>query len=224
MTMTRCTRFFAALVLLLVLVSSLACSPKTPPAAAPSDEASTRRLREAMQLNDEMALDVLRVLKSLGCEGEVYFAYAATDDEENTYYRVRMGEDAADVYISPRGAVTAVRMAGRLQYESDTPPDIPSERVPLALVSLTETVERGGTARVELTAEAGEEYRIEVHYKSGISTARGLEARLAAPNGRLFWEWTVSSRVSAGDYRIRVLRVSDESDALELSFCVTAPP
>lgn len=212
------------LVLMLVLAMLVACSPQTPPAAEPSDEASVRRLCEAMLLTDEMAEDVLHVLKSLGCEGEVYFAYPTTDDEAKTYYHVRMGERTADVYISPLGAVTAVRMGGRLQYEGDGTPDTPRERVPLALVHLTDKVEQGGRARVELTAEAGTEYRIEVYYKSGLSTAKGLETRLAAPNGSLWWEWTVSSRVSAGDYRIRVFRVSDESDALELSFRVIEAP
>ena len=219
----------------LILVSMLvSCSPGTPPADEAPYEVSVARLCDSMQLTDGMARDVLAVLEDLGYEGEVLFAYPVTDADEKEYYHIWMGEDTADIYISPLGAVTSVRKSGILIYDAtadsaDVPPpsqtEEPSEiRVPLRLVSATETVAQGETARVELTAEAGVEYRIEVYYKSGVSSAKGLEPRLAAPNGNLVWEWKVNSRVAPGDYRIRVLRVADETDAVELPFSVVAAP
>lgn len=217
---------------LLLVTLLVCCSPKTPPLDKASPEVSVERLCSSMQLTDAMARDVLDVLGSLGYEGEVLFAYPVTDDSDEQYYHVWMGEDTADVYISPLGAVMSVRKSGILIYDatadgSDVPtqPEVPSAvAVPLRLVSVTETVVQGETARVELMAEAGVEYRIEVYYKSGVSSAKGLEPRLAAPNGSLVWEWKVNSRVSPGNYRIRVLRVSDETDAIELPFSVVSAP
>ncbi len=211
-------------VLLAVLL--VACSPQTPPASEVSDEVSVGRLCEAMQLTDTMARDVLSVLETLGYCGEVLFAYPATDDDGNGYYHVWIGEETVDVTVSPRGTVTAVRRGGVLQYDGSGVPDAerPSEPAPLRLVSMTEEVGQGESARVELTAEAGVEYGIEVLYKSGPSTAKGLEPRLAAPNGSLVWTWTVSSRVLLGEYRIRVFRADGEGDALELTFSVVTAP
>lgn len=214
-----------ASVLLLLVVLLGACSPKTPPAVEATREVSVGRLCEAMQLTERMAEDALDLLGTLGFDGEVMYAYPLTDEEGNEYHRVWIGEDTVDVEISPYGEVRSVRRSGVPVWRASeqTHPTRPSEvTVPLCLVSVTDTVGQGDTARIELTAQTGVEYRIEVYYKSGISTAKGLEARMPAPNGRLVWTWTVNSRVTPGEYRIRVVRVCNESDAIELPFTVVA--
>lgn len=78
----------------------------------------------------------------------------------------------------------------------------------------------GDKARITARGRAGERYRIEVHYKSGISSAKGLEPQVAGEDGALAWSWTVSARTTPGDYRIRLVRLSDERDCLELAFSV----
>jgi hypothetical protein len=213
------------LILALALTVLIACSPQTPPAVRATREVSVERLCEAMHLTERMAEDVLERLGTLGLEGEVLYAYPLTDENGNEYHRVWIGEDTVDVEISPCGALTSVRRSGVAVWSEneEARPAVPSEiTVPLGLVSVTERVGAGDMARIELTAQPGVEYRIEVHYKSGISTAKGLEARMPYPNGRLVWEWKVNSRVTPGDYGIRVVRVGDEQDALEARFSVVA--
>jgi hypothetical protein len=78
----------------------------------------------------------------------------------------------------------------------------------------------GGEAHVRVYGRAGEQYRITVYLKSGASTAKGLEPKIADEDGLITWEWKVSSRTTPGDYRIVIARISDERDALELPFTV----
>ena len=90
----------------------------------------------------------------------------------------------------------------------------------LSLKEMSEQVAAGNDAYVRALGRAGEEYRIEVHLKSGISTAKGLEAQVADADGTLLWDWKVSGRTTPGDYLIRIVRASDERDALELAFSI----
>lgn len=109
------------------------------------------------------------------------------------------------------------------EVEPDT--DKPAEDEPegattLTLDKLTEQVTAGSNAQLSVYGTPGVEYRIEVHYKSGISEAKGLEPQVAADDGLLQWTWKVSARTTPGEYKIRVVCVSDESDVLELLFKV----
>ncbi|MBO5898043.1 MAG: hypothetical protein J6R04_03435 [Clostridia bacterium] len=218
-------RYGRVLLLALAVTVLVACSPQTPPPTKATREVSVERLCETMHLTERMAEDVLALLGALGLDGEVMYAYPLADEDGNEYHRVWIGEDTVDVEISPYGAVTSVRRSGIAVWgvSEETRPETPSAvTVPLGIVDVTDRVVQGDTARIELTAQVGVEYRIEVHYKSGISTAKGLEARMPYPNGRLVWEWKVNSRVTPGDYRIRVVRVDDESDAVETLLSVVA--
>ena len=104
--------------------------------------------------------------------------------------------------------------------EESEQPDLPPVEATLSAVILTDTVAQGDKASLEAYGCAGEQYRIEVHYKSGVSAASGLEEQTAAEDGRLLWTWTVGVRTEPGDYYVRVVRVSDERDAVETPFTV----
>jgi hypothetical protein len=84
-------------------------------------------------------------------------------------------------------------------------------------------VEAGCDGYVRAFGEAGVEYKIKVYYASGVSTAKALSPQVAAQDGSLVWEWTVSSRVKPGTYKIILVRCDDERDMITLPFEVTAP-
>ncbi len=106
------------------------------------------------------------------------------------------------------------------EQPSVEPTEPPVEET-LSAVRLTDTVEAGDDAWVETYGRPGETYRIEVHYLSGISKARGLAAQTAAEDGYLYWSWTVSRRTTPGEYFIAVVRENDERDRIEVPFSVT---
>lgn len=107
---------------------------------------------------------------------------------------------------------------------SSAEPDVPADTDPvtdraLRLLFLTETVKRGEMATVTLRGIPGQTYVITVHYPSSISTASGLEPKIADENGEVSWSWRVGSRTSEGSHRI-VIEGADQ--ILTLSFAVTA--
>ncbi len=214
---------------MILLLTLTAC---TLPSTEPSDEdiraASIVRLCEQTGLAVEQADELLELLSVLGYSGEVLFAYPATDADEATYYHVWIGERTVDVYLAEDGGIASIRQNGIVLYgdapsgAQATPEQQPAERVEstLCLDGMTEQVVAGDDAYVRAIGRAGEEYRIKVYLKSGPSAAKGLEAKTAGTDGVLLWEWNVSSRTTPGDYRIVIVRVSDERDLLELPFTV----
>jgi hypothetical protein len=93
----------------------------------------------------------------------------------------------------------------------------------ISVESHTASVEAGCDGYVRAFGEAGVEYKIKVYYASGVSTAKALSPQVAAQDGSLVWEWTVSSRVKPGTYKIILVRCDDERDMITLPFEVTAP-
>ena len=231
-------RLLAALLLILLLLT--ACAPQP----SPSDKeevdvhaVSVERLCEAMELDSVHAAALLDLLAQMEVEGEVLFAYAATDDSDVAYYHIWIGERTVDVYMKEDDTVLAVLSGGVLLYgkqplpsepseenpPSDDDPSEPSVTLTLTLDSHTASVEAGCDGRVSVFGQAGVEYKIKVYYASGVSTAKALSPQVAAEDGALVWEWTVSSRAKPGTYKIIVVRADDERDMLTLPFEVTAP-
>jgi hypothetical protein len=234
----KCAVAFLLLALLLT-----ACVPKS----APSDDGteidvhavSVERLCEAMEMDEVHAAALLDLLAQMELEGEVLFAYAAIDDNDFSYYHIWIGERTVDVYMRTDDTVAAVQSSGVLLYgalpvpsepptEEGNPPEQndpnePSVTLTLTLDSHTASVEAGCKGRVSVFGQAGVEYKIKVYYASGPSTAKALSPQVAASDGSLIWEWTVSSRTKPGVYKIEVIRVDDERDMLTLPFEVTAP-
>jgi hypothetical protein len=246
--MKRQIIIFLVLLALTMLVTS-ACSEKSPASEGPSEPdvhaISVERLCEAMDMDQTHAAALLDLLAQMDFEGEVLFAYPAIDDNDEAYYHIWIGERTVDVYVKEDDTVAAVQSAGILLYgtvpvpseppgEEGDPPgedDPPKENDPteppvtltLTLESHTASVEAGCDGRVSVFGQAGVEYKIKVYYASGVSTAKALAPKVAAEDGSLVWEWTVSSRAKPGTYKIIVVRADDERDMITLPLEVTAP-
>jgi micrococcal nuclease len=81
----------------------------------------------------------------------------------------------------------------------------------IEVISLTSPVNAGSNATIVIQGKAGKEYSIEVYYKSGASTADGLENKTANSSGRVTWTWKVGSRTSAGSWEIVI---SDDENTI----------
>ena len=73
----------------------------------------------------------------------------------------------------------------------------------VVIVSLTSPIPRGNKATLSAKTSPGTLYSIIVQYKSGPSSASGLEPK-AAPEGNVSWTWTVGSRTTAGEWPIEI--------------------
>ena len=71
-------------------------------------------------------------------------------------------------------------------------------------ISYPETVSRNELATVEFQGKPNTEYTITVYYKSGASTAEGLEPKISDASGYVSWTWKVGGRTSPGTFRIVV--------------------
>lgn len=87
--------------------------------------------------------------------------------------------------------------------ETDTVEALPEENS-FIFVSWSATVGRNEDAHVTIKGQAGIEYEITVYYKSGPSTAKGLEMQVADENGYVTWTWHVGGRTSLGTFKIVV--------------------
>ncbi len=47
-------------------------------------------------------------------------------------------------------------------------------------------------------------YKIQVKYKSTISSASGLEEKVSNENGVVSWSWKINKNTSAGEYPITI--------------------
>lgn len=213
----------------MMLLSVVCCAPApTGPDNMDTRTASIERLCDKTGLGAEQADGLLALLASLGYSGEVLFAYPVTDADEATYYHVWIGERTVDVYLAEDGEIASIRQNGIVLYgdgssgtqdTSEQQPEKPVE-LTLRLDGMTDQVTAGKDAYVRAVGREGEEYRIEVHLKSGLSAAKGLEVKTAGEDGSLLWEWKISARTTPGDYRIVIVRTSDERDLLELPFTI----
>lgn len=80
----------------------------------------------------------------------------------------------------------------------------PNVALPLRVVSVTSPVKAGNKATLIAETTPGATVSITVYYKSGPSSAAGLESKLADSSGRVSWTWTVGSRTTPGIWRIVV--------------------
>ncbi len=71
-------------------------------------------------------------------------------------------------------------------------------------VAYPEVVNRGETATVTIQGQPDTEYAITVYYKSGPSTASGLESQTSDGEGYVSWSWRIGSRTSPGTFKIEV--------------------
>ncbi len=237
-------RMLVCCVTVLFVLALCACEAPRLPTRQDKDTTavSIERLVASVPVTAIQAKEMLERLETLGYTGEILFAFAATDDDDRTYYHLWVGEQTVDVYLQENGQVGSVVRSGILLYEAATAAsdfeqvaevvqtsemvDIPNDALDepvvctLTVDDFTETVLVGERARFCAFGLAGEEYRIEVHYQSGIAQAKGLEPQLADEDGRLTWEWKIGGRTVPGTYDISVMRAEDARDTVTVSFSV----
>ncbi|NTW96630.1 MAG: DUF5011 domain-containing protein [Erysipelotrichaceae bacterium] len=72
----------------------------------------------------------------------------------------------------------------------------------LKVISLTSPISAGSYATIVVQGKADKEYSIAVYYKSGASTAAGLEDMVADSSGQVSWTWKVGTRTTPGSWKI----------------------
>ncbi|TVY01497.1 hypothetical protein [Paenibacillus cremeus] len=85
------------------------------------------------------------------------------------------------------------------------------------ILSVSSPAPRNSTATLKAKVAPGATAHIVVHYKSGASTAAGLEPKKADSNGNVSWSWHVGGNTTLGSWRITV---SSGNSSAETSFQV----
>lgn len=88
----------------------------------------------------------------------------------------------------------------------------------IRVLAWPETVGQNETATVTIQGLPNTLYSITVHYKSGPSSAEGLEDKTSDGSGQVSWSWKVGGRTSPGTFHITV---SGGGETLTLPFTVT---
>lgn len=90
--------------------------------------------------------------------------------------------------------------------QTDPPATIPpaTEATGIVFVSWPETTSRNRDATVTIKGAPNTTYSITVYYKSGASTADGLEDKTSDANGNVSWTWHIGGKTSPGTFRIVV--------------------
>ena len=142
-------------------------------------------------------------------QGDIY----CTSDGETVTFSVEKNADA-DVYgvignnstqPDPEPEPTDPPATEPTEPEPTSPPATePEETENLQILSWPETIGRNETGTVKIKGKANTEYTITVYYKSGPSTAKGLEAKTSDADGYVSWSWKVGGRTTPGTYKIVV--------------------
>ena len=120
-------------------------------------------------------------------QGDIY----CTSNGETVTFRVEKNADA-DVY----GGI------GNNSTQPEPEPDPEPDDDKLQVLSWPETIGRNETGTVKIKGKANTNYKITVYYKSGPSSADGLEAKTSDANGYVTWSWKVGGRTTPGTYKI----------------------
>jgi hypothetical protein len=103
-----------------------------------------------------------------------------------------------------------------------TPTPEPTKKpLPMAEISVPESVQRGEDARVVIDTGKAAECVIEVTYDTGPSEDAGLGPKTADGEGRVSWSWTVDTTAAKGTYPIDITCFKGERlGSLALTFKV----
>ena len=100
------------------------------------------------------------------------------------------------------------------------PPDVVFD-FPVKVTKRTASVARNARASVTIKTTKGAECGIDVQYKSGSSTAQGLEPKIANSKGAITWKWLVARSIGKGSVPIVITCTLDErSGRLDTGFKV----
>jgi hypothetical protein len=100
------------------------------------------------------------------------------------------------------------------------PPDVVFD-LSVKLIKRTTSVARNAKASVTIKTTKGAECGIDVQYKSGSSTADGLQPKIANSKGAVTWKWLVGRNTSKGRVPIVVTcTLGDQAGRLDTAFRV----
>ena len=99
--------------------------------------------------------------------------------------------------------------------------DTEEETGSIEIVSLTSPIERGKQASITIKTNSKVKCTITVYYKSGKSTAQGLEDKISDSSGNCSWSWKVGTNTTPGDWKIAL--TAEGAKDKEVTFTVTTP-
>ncbi len=86
------------------------------------------------------------------------------------------------------------------------------EKASIQIISVSSPAPRNSTATLKAKVAPGATASIVVHYKSGPSTAAGLEPKKADSNGNVSWSWHVGGNTTLGNWGITVSSEGSSED------------
>ncbi|AHB12899.1 hypothetical protein [Dehalococcoides mccartyi] len=106
--------------------------------------------------------------------------------------------------------------------------EVPSQPVTntsldLSITGVTSPVSKGAYATLTAKTQPGALCNITVYYKSGPSSASGLDSKVADSTGNVSWTWKVGTNTTPGSWRIVVtasLSGKTESESKSVYFTV----
>jgi hypothetical protein len=129
--------------------------------------------------------------------------------------------DSTDGLVLGETAVPAAVKPTPTKYHPTEPPDVVFD-LPVKLTKRTASVARNTRASVTIKTTKGAECGIDVQYKSGSSTAAGLEPKVANAKGAVTWKWIVAQSASKGRAPIVITcTLGDLSGRLDTAVKVT---
>jgi hypothetical protein len=85
---------------------------------------------------------------------------------------------------------------------------------------LTSPVDPGDNATAKVKTAPGAECFITVEYKSGPSTAGGLEPKTANSAGAVSWTWRVGPKTSAGEWPVAIECTKGDTTDYDMEYLV----
>ena len=129
--------------------------------------------------------------------------------------------DSPEGLVLGETAVPATTEPVATKPDPTEPPDVVFD-LPVKLTKRTTTVARNARASVTIKTTKGAECGIDVQYKSGSSTAAGLEPKIANAKGAITWKWLVARDTSKGRAPIVITcTLGDLSGRLDTAVKVT---
>lgn len=100
-------------------------------------------------------------------------------------------------------------------------PQPEAKPLPVKVTKRTKSVDPNDTASVSIKTTKGAKCSINVEYKSGSATAKGLGKKKADSKGAITWKWKVGGRTTAGEWPIDIwCEKGDRSGDVSTSFTV----
>ncbi|CAH1223922.1 hypothetical protein PAECIP111891_05584 [Paenibacillus allorhizoplanae] len=104
-----------------------------------------------------------------------------------------------------KSITSSIPVATQKPVQTQTVEKITKEEKPsIQIISVSSPAPRNSTATLKAKVAPGATASIVVHYKSGPSTAAGLESKKADSNGNVSWSWRVGGNTTLGSWRITV--------------------